>query len=205
MINSTSLDDLQLQNGQSFGDLFSSNNNKNNTNNNNTDESNNPLNSDGMSWQDSSSSAVSSTINHRLTPILNQCSLSPVLPRSSVNSTPALMNPIASVFETPAASPAFSTASTSSLSSNAAAVNQFMNRSPVPLPPSARAILGDSPNNSLTSASPPPVTAPAPNAPLVAAVAPTVSTNTEIAFSTTQSVPVTAVKIFVLYLKIPHE
>lgn len=195
-MNSTSLDDLQLQNGQSFGDIFSSNNNKNSTNNNNIDESN-PLHSDGMSWQDSSSSAVSSTINPRLTPILNSCSLSPVLPRSSVNNTPALMNPIASVFETPAASPAFSTASTSSLSSNAAPINQFINRSPVPLPPSAVAILSDSPNNSLISASPPPTITPAPAAPLIAAVAPTVSTNTDIAApSSTQSASVAVVILF---------
>ncbi|XP_032452959.1 protein numb homolog isoform X4 [Nasonia vitripennis] len=159
--NSSSLDDLKLQNGQNLGDMVLSGSKNNNNNINNIDE-NNPLGSDGMSWQDSSSSVLSST-NQRLTPILKQCSLSPVLPRSSVNSTSA-MNAIASIFETPAASPAFSTASTSSLSSNANTAYQMINRSPLPQQTAGLSTaLSDSPNASLASASPTPAaTAPTP-------------------------------------------
>ncbi|XP_058809336.1 protein numb isoform X2 [Phymastichus coffea] len=142
LTNSNSLDDLKLQNGQSFSELLSSKPLHS------TDESQG-LGSDGASWQESSSSVLSSTNNNsngkdaRLTPILNQCSISPVLTRSSVNSTPALPA-IASIFDTPAASPSFSNASGSSLSSTTG-------RSPVPIPP-PRSI--DSPNVSLASASP---------------------------------------------------
>ncbi|KAJ8669823.1 hypothetical protein QAD02_001082 [Eretmocerus hayati] len=160
--SSNSLDDLKLQNGQSLLDALGTsgmmNNNSTsgitNINNNSTANNINCLNSinatdeqlsgiglglgsgsvvggggsDGMSWHDSGSSSMASsstTNNPRLTPILNQCSLSPVL-------TPRIP-PIPSVFETPAASPAFSNASTSSLSSGPATLQSALtNRSPVP-------------------------------------------------------------------------
>jgi hypothetical protein len=111
-------------------------------------------NSDGISWQEGASIIAQSPPNHRLTPILNQCcSLSPVLPRCGPTSSgsPPAPNVIASIFETPAASPAFSTASTSSLGS---AAGPTVNRSPVPLPQSGLASLSHTP--SLASASPSP-------------------------------------------------
>lgn len=105
--------------------------NNNNNNDKNDDLSN--VNNVGPSWQDSASPVLAS--NHRLTPILKTSNLSHVLPKTNaptpvVMSTPA---PISSVgaFGTPpqASSPAFSTASTSSLgnTSTPAAVN----RSPI--------------------------------------------------------------------------
>ncbi|XP_043792153.1 protein numb isoform X4 [Apis laboriosa] len=125
--SSNSLDELKLQNGPSLN-----NNNNNNNNEKNDDLSN--LNHVGPSWQEAPSPVLAS--NHRLTPILNKTSnLSPILPRTNaptpiVMSTPA-PNTTVSVFGTSAsASPAFSTASTSSLGN---APTPAMNRSPIPV------------------------------------------------------------------------
>ncbi|XP_014608981.1 PREDICTED: protein numb isoform X2 [Polistes canadensis] len=122
--SSNSLDDIKLQNGPN---LITNNNNNNNNNNDNKNEDITNLNEVRQNWQESSSSPIL-TVNPRLTPVLNKASnLSPVLPRTStvtpvVMSTPA--SSIGGVFGgTPtAASPAFSTASTSSLGSTSTAV-----------------------------------------------------------------------------------
>ncbi|KOC70120.1 Protein numb [Habropoda laboriosa] len=123
---SNSLDELKLQNGPSL------NNNNNNNDDKNDDISN--LNHVGPSWQEAPSPVLAS--NHRLTPTLNKTSnLSPVLPRINaptpiVMSTPASTTTVG-VFGTPSsASPAFSTASTSSLGN---ASTSAVNRSPIPV------------------------------------------------------------------------
>ncbi|KAG7205002.1 hypothetical protein KM043_005386 [Ampulex compressa] len=121
--SSNSLDDIKLQNGP----------NVNNNNNDKPDDLAN-LNNVGPSWQESPSPVLAS--NHRLTPILNKTNLSPVLPRTSAP-TPVIMSTPApasnmGVFGTPpsAASPAFSTASTSSLGNTS---TPAVNRSPIPV------------------------------------------------------------------------
>ncbi|XP_043499892.1 protein numb isoform X2 [Polistes fuscatus] len=125
--SSNSLDDIKLQNGPNL-------NNNNNNNDKNEDITN--LNEVRPSWQESSSSPIL-TVNPRLTPVLNKASnMSPVLPRTST-ATPVVMSTPASsiggVFGgTPtAASPAFSTASTSSLGSTSTAV--AINKSSIPV------------------------------------------------------------------------
>ncbi|XP_061941339.1 protein numb isoform X9 [Apis cerana] len=145
--SSNSLDELKLQNGPSLN-----NNNNNNNNDKNDDLSN--LNHVGPSWQEAPSPVLAS--NHRLTPILNKTSnLSPILPRTNaptpiVMSTPA-PNTTVSVFGTPAsASPAFSTASTSSLAN---APTPAMNRSPIPVT-SVMTPKTSSPTTSMASVSP---------------------------------------------------
>ncbi|XP_015189047.1 PREDICTED: protein numb isoform X2 [Polistes dominula] len=116
--SSNSLDDIKLQNGPNL-------NNNNNNNDKNEDITN--LNDVRPSWQESSSSPILA-VNPRLTPVLNKASnLSPVLPRTSTATPVVMSTPAASsvgVFGgTPtAASPAFSTASTSSLGSTSTAV-----------------------------------------------------------------------------------
>lgn len=160
-MNSTSPDELKLQNGSSS--LSSSGNN--NSRNVENKEEKSLLDTSIINWEENSTaqSPVLSS-NHRLTPILNQvCNLSPVLPRvttpnlvassSTLISTPAPAVPLASVFETPAASPAFSSISTSSLSSSVAP--PIVNRSPLPL--SSRAMSIDSSSiPSISSLSPVP-------------------------------------------------
>ncbi|XP_051154667.1 protein numb isoform X2 [Leptopilina boulardi] len=122
--NSNSLDDIKLQNGsEQTADV----------------------------WQESSSPILAT--NNRLTPILNRsCNLSPVLPRTNITSvvmsTPS-QTTVTSIFGTSAASPAFSTASTSSLSSGAP---HILNRSPVPVNPITASVTS-SPNASVTSVS----------------------------------------------------
>lgn len=145
MTSSNSLDELKLQNGPSLN-----NNNNNNNNDKNDDLSN--LNHVGPSWQEAPSPVLAS--NHRLTPILNKTSnLSPILPRTNaptpiVMSTPA-PNTTVSVFGT-SASPAFSTASTSSLGN---APTPAMNRSPIPVT-SVMTPKTSSPTTSMASVSP---------------------------------------------------
>ncbi|XP_046470798.1 protein numb isoform X1 [Neodiprion pinetum] len=116
----------------------------------NNNINNNNINHVGPSWQDEPTLA-----NSRLTPILNRsCNLSPVLPRTSV--TPAMMStpgptPTVGVFGTPPnASPAFSSASTSSLGGNT--TTPSLNRSPVPV--NSVTPLNRSPNSGLPSTSP---------------------------------------------------
>ncbi|XP_015440294.1 PREDICTED: protein numb [Dufourea novaeangliae] len=145
--NSNSLDEIKLQNGSSL--------NNNNNNNNNDDEKNGDLgtlNHVGSTWQESSPSPVLAS-NHRLTPILNKTSnISPILPRTStgtpiVMSTPAPSSTVGVFGTPPSASPAFSTASTSSLGNQS---TPAVNRSPIP----AITPKTTSPSNSVTSASP---------------------------------------------------
>ncbi|XP_011266070.1 protein numb isoform X1 [Camponotus floridanus] len=121
--SSSSLDEMKLQNGPSI-----------NNNNDKSDELSN-LNHVGPSWQESASPVLAS--NHRLTPLLKANNLSPVLPRTNaptpvVMSTPAPVSSAVGAFGTPpsAASPAFSTASTSSLRNTP---TPAANRSPIPL------------------------------------------------------------------------
>lgn len=145
--NSNSLDDMKLQNGPSL-------NNNNNNNNDKSDDLTN-LNHVGPSWQDTQSPVLAS--NHRLTPILNKATnLSPVLlrtnaPTSVVMSTPAPASNVGA-FGTPpsAASPAFSTASTSSLGN---ASTPAVNRSPIPVN-SVITPKTSSPSTSVASVSP---------------------------------------------------
>ncbi|XP_072745065.1 protein numb isoform X2 [Anoplolepis gracilipes] len=122
--SSSSLDEMKLQNGPSI-----------NNNNNDKSEELSSINHVGPSWQESASPVLAS--NHRLTPLLKTSNLSPVLPRTNVPtpvvmSTPAPVSSGVGAFGTPpsAASPAFSTASTSSLGN---APTPAVNRSPLPL------------------------------------------------------------------------
>ncbi|KAH0956380.1 hypothetical protein HN011_010287 [Eciton burchellii] len=142
--NSNSLDEMRLQNGPSIN---------NNNNNDKNDELS--LNHVGPSWQESASPVLAS--NHRLTPILKASNLSPVLPRTNaptpvVMSTPAPVSSSVGAFGTPpsAASPAFSTASTSSLGN---ASTPAVNRSPIPINSTMTPKTG-SPSTSVASASP---------------------------------------------------
>ncbi|KAL2723227.1 protein numb isoform X3, partial [Vespula maculifrons] len=129
--SSSSLDDMKLQNGSNL------NNNNNNNNNDDDDDKNEDianLNDVRPSWQESSPSPILA-VNPRLTPVPNKSSnLSPILPRTSA-ATPVVMStpaPNVGVFGTPtAASPAFSTASTSSLGSASTAVTA--NKSSIPV------------------------------------------------------------------------
>ncbi|XP_011500063.1 PREDICTED: protein numb [Ceratosolen solmsi marchali] len=142
MADSNSVERSKLENGQAI--------NTTNTNANTTHSDNGGrLNSDGMNWQEHPNTQLSA--NHRLTPILNQCcSLSPVLSRNDTSNTPSIPLTIASIFETPAASPVFSTASTSSLGS---AVGPIINRSPALVAQSALASLSYTPSLASASAS----------------------------------------------------
>ncbi|XP_015601029.1 protein numb isoform X2 [Cephus cinctus] len=148
--SSASLNDTKLQNGLNV-------NSCNNNNNNNNNDANN-TNNVGPSWQDSQTPVL--TANHRLTPILNRsCNLSPVLPRTNaatvVMSTPASVSTVGVFGTPPNASPAFSSASTSSLGS---ASTPAINRSPIPV--NSVTPVPSSANVSVTSSSPiPPVTA----------------------------------------------
>ncbi|XP_033334098.1 NUMB endocytic adaptor protein isoform X2 [Megalopta genalis] len=144
--SSSSLDEMKLQNEPSL------NNNNNNNNNNDKNDDLSNLNHVGTTWQES----PSPVLNHRLTPILSKTSnLSPILPRTST-ATPSAMNaPAAStvgVFGTPpSASPAFSTASTSSLGNTS---TPAVNRSPIPKtasPTTSVASASPAPSGSLTS------------------------------------------------------
>lgn len=147
--SSNSLDDIKLQNGPNL-------NNNNNNNDKNDDLTN--LNDVRPSWQESSSISPISVVNPRLTPVLNKCSnLSPVLPRTSTV-TPVVMSTPASnvgVFGTPplptAASPAFSTASTSSLGSSSTAV--VVNKSSIPVNNPVATPKSTSPSASIASVS----------------------------------------------------
>ncbi|XP_017763373.1 PREDICTED: protein numb isoform X2 [Eufriesea mexicana] len=145
--SSNSLDELKLQNGPSLN-----NNNNNNNNDKNDDLSN--LNHVGPSWQESPSPVLAS--NHRLTPILNKTSnLSPILPRTNpptpiVMSTPAPTTTVGVFGTPPSVSPAFSTASTSSLGN---ASTPAINRSPIPMT-SVVTPKTNSPTTSVTSVSP---------------------------------------------------
>ncbi|XP_014471076.1 PREDICTED: protein numb isoform X3 [Dinoponera quadriceps] len=141
--SSSSLDDMKLQNGPTM---------KNNNNNDKNDDLSN-LNHVGPSWQDSASPVLAS--NHRLTPILKASNLSPILPRNAptavVMSTPAPASTVGA-FGTPpsAASPAFSTASTSSLGNTS---TPAVNRSPIPIN-SVMTPKTNSPSASVASVSP---------------------------------------------------
>lgn len=124
--SSSSLDEMKLQNGPSI--------NNNNNDNNKSDEPGG-LNHVGSSWQESASPVLAS--NHRLTPLLKTSNLSPVLPRTNaptpvIMSTPAPVSSGVGAFGTPpsTASPAFSTASTSSLGNTSTSA---VNRSPIPI------------------------------------------------------------------------
>ncbi|XP_029164997.1 protein numb isoform X4 [Nylanderia fulva] len=131
--SSSSLDEMKLQNGPSI--------NNNNNDNNKSDELGG-LNHVGPSWQESASPVLAS--NHRLTPLLKTSNLSPVLPRTNAP-TPVIMS-------TPApstASPAFSTASTSSLGNTSTSA---VNRSPIPIS-SAMTPKTSSPSASVASVS----------------------------------------------------
>ncbi|XP_076749663.1 NUMB endocytic adaptor protein isoform X2 [Xylocopa sonorina] len=147
MTTSNSLDELKLQNGPSL------NNNNNNNDEKNEDLSN--LNHVGPSWQEASSPVLAS--NHRLTPILNKTSnLSPILPRTNaptpiVMSTPAATTTVAPYATPASASPAFSTASTSSLGNTS---TPAVNRSPIQM--SSVTPKTSSPPTSVTSGSPTP-------------------------------------------------
>ncbi|CAK9797675.1 Protein numb [Anthophora plagiata] len=127
--NSNSLNELKLQNGPAL------NNNNNNNDEKNEDISN--LNHVGPSWQEAPSPVLAS--NQRLTPILSKTSnLSPVLPRMNarspiVMSTPASTTTIGVFGTSASASPAFSTASTSSLGN---ASTSAVNKSPIQSPSS---------------------------------------------------------------------
>ncbi|XP_076289530.1 NUMB endocytic adaptor protein isoform X2 [Lasioglossum baleicum] len=138
--SSSSMDEMKLQNEPSL------NNNNNNNNNNDKNDDLSNLNHVGTTWQDSPSPVPTS--NHRLTPSLTKTSnVSPILPRTNAATPSVMSTPVAStvgVFGTPpSASPAFSTASTSSLGN---ASTPAINRSPIPKT--------TSPTTSITSASP---------------------------------------------------
>lgn len=142
--SSNSLDEMKLQNGPNI----------NNNDNNDKNEELSNLNHVGPNWQESASPVLAS--NHRLTPLLKASNLSPVLPRTNaptpvVMSTPA---PVSSVgaYGTPpsAASPAFSTASTSSLGNTS---TPAVNRSPI-LINSLMTSKTSSPSTSIASVSP---------------------------------------------------
>ncbi|XP_025157619.1 protein numb isoform X2 [Harpegnathos saltator] len=144
--SSSSLDEMKLQNGPTI--------NNNNNNDKNDDLSN--LNHVGPSWRDTTSPPVLAS-NHRLTPILKASNLSPVLPRTNaptpvVMSTPAPATSVGA-FGTPpsAASPAFSTASTSSLGNTS---TPAVNRSPIPIINSVTTPKTSSPSASVASVSP---------------------------------------------------
>lgn len=143
--SSNSLDEMTLQNGPSLN-----NNNNNNNNDKNEDLSN--LNHVGPSWRETSPVLAS---NHRLTPILNKTNnISPILPRTNtptsiVMSTPAPAASIGAYGTSTSASPAFSTASTSSLGN---VVTPAANRSPIPVT-SALVPMTTSPSTSVASAS----------------------------------------------------
>ncbi|CAD1470183.1 unnamed protein product [Heterotrigona itama] len=147
--SSNSLDELKLQNGPSL------NNNNNNNNNNDKNDDLSNLNHVGPSWQEASSPVLGS--NHRLTPILNRASnLSPILPRTNapspiVMSTPAPITTVGVFGTPPSASPAFSTASTSSLGN---ASTTAVNRSSIPAVTSAITPKTSSPTTSVASVSP---------------------------------------------------
>ncbi|XP_011060143.1 PREDICTED: protein numb isoform X1 [Acromyrmex echinatior] len=143
--SSNSLDEMKLQNGPNI----------NNNDNNDKNEELSNLNHVASSWQESASPVLTS--NHRLTPILKASNLSPVLPRTNaptpvVMSTPAPVSSSVGAFGTPpsAASPAFSTASTSSLGNTS---TPAVNRSPIPIN-SAMTPKTSSPSTSVASVSP---------------------------------------------------
>nr|XP_012229045.1 PREDICTED: protein numb isoform X1 [Linepithema humile] len=141
--NSNSLDEIKLQNGPSI----------NNNNNNDKNDELSSLNHVGPSWQESASPVLAS--NHRLTPILKTSNLSPVLPRTNAPTPVVMSAPVSSsvgAFGTPpsAASPAFSTASTSSLGNTS---TPAVNRSPIPIN-SAITPKTNSPSTSTASVSP---------------------------------------------------
>ncbi|KAK9303329.1 hypothetical protein QLX08_004928 [Tetragonisca angustula] len=146
--SSNSLDELKLQNGPSL------NNNNNNNNNNDKNDDLSNLNHVGPSWQEASSPVLAS--NHRLTPILNKTSnISPILPRTNapspiVMSTPAPTTTVGVFGTPPSASPAFSTASTSSLGN---ASITAVNRSSIPVT-CALTPKTSSPTTSVASVSP---------------------------------------------------
>ncbi|XP_076645791.1 NUMB endocytic adaptor protein isoform X3 [Halictus rubicundus] len=140
--SSSSMDEMKLQNEPSL------NNNNNNNNNNDKNDDLSNLNHVGTTWQESPSPVPTS--NHRLTPILTKTSnISPILPRTNAATPSVISTPAAGtvgVFGTPpSASPAFSTASTSSLGN---ASTPAINRSPIPKT--------TSPTTSAASASPAP-------------------------------------------------
>ncbi|XP_011637936.1 protein numb isoform X1 [Pogonomyrmex barbatus] len=144
--SSSSLDEMKLQNGPNI----------NNNDNNDKNEELNNLNHVGSSWQESAASPVLAS-NHRITPLLKTSNLSPVLPRTNaptpvVMSTPAPVSSSVGAFGTPpsAASPAFSTASTSSLGNMSTSA---VNRSPIPIN-SAMTPKTSSPSTSIASVSP---------------------------------------------------
>ncbi|XP_071566084.1 protein numb isoform X2 [Temnothorax nylanderi] len=141
--SSNSSDEMKLQNGPNIS---------NNDNNDKNEELSN-LNHVGPSWQESASPVLAS--NRRLTPLLKASNLSPVLPRTNaptpvVMSTPAPVSSSVGAFGTPpsAASPAFSTASTSSLGNTST-----VNRSPIPIN-SVITSKTSSPSTSVASVSP---------------------------------------------------
>ncbi|XP_018341246.1 PREDICTED: protein numb isoform X1 [Trachymyrmex septentrionalis] len=143
--SSNSLDEMKLQNGPNI----------NNNDNNDKNEELSNLNHVAPSWQESASPVLAS--NHRLTPILKASNLSPVLPRTNaptpvVMSTPAPVSSSVGAFGTPpsAASPAFSTASTSSLGNTS---TPAVNRSPIPIN-SVMTPKTSSPSTSVASVSP---------------------------------------------------
>lgn len=122
--SSNSLDEMKLQNGPNI----------NNNDNNDKNEELSNLNHVGSSWQESASPVLAS--NHRLTPLLKTSNMSPVLPRTNaptpvVMSTPSVSSSVVAYGTPPsAASPAFSTASTSSLGNTS---TPAMSRSPIPM------------------------------------------------------------------------
>ncbi|XP_011877380.1 PREDICTED: protein numb isoform X2 [Vollenhovia emeryi] len=164
--SSNSLDEMKLQNGP------------NNNDNNDKNEELSSLNHVGPSWQESASPVLAS--NRRLTPLLKASNLSPVLPRTNaptpvVMSTPAPVSSSVGAFGTPpsAASPAFSTASTSSLGNTS---TPAVNRSPVPI------------NSTVTSKTSSPSTS-------IASVSPAVPISTDVAqVSSTTGIPTALVQ-----------
>ncbi|XP_012253935.2 protein numb isoform X1 [Athalia rosae] len=115
----------------------------------NNNINNNNINHVGPSWQDTPVLA-----NSRLTPILNRsCNLSPVLPRTSISqsimNTPAPTSTVGVFGTPPNPSPAFSSASTSSLGGT---TTPSLNRSPIPI--NTVTPLNRSPNTSIASPSP---------------------------------------------------
>lgn len=136
------MDDIRLQNGSTV------NNNINNNNNNDDLSMSINVNHVEISWHETPA-------NQRVTPVLNQsCSLSPVLGRTSDSGTLTSSargpgNRAGTFRIPPSASPAFSSASTSSMGSS---VTPAVNRSPIPLNPGTPLV--NSPNASLTSVSP---------------------------------------------------
>ncbi|XP_076623855.1 NUMB endocytic adaptor protein isoform X2 [Colletes latitarsis] len=146
--SSNSSEEMKLQNGPSLNN----NNNNNNNNDKNNDLSN--LNHIAPIWKESPSPVLAS--NHRLTPILNRTTnLSPILSRTSattpiVMSTPAHTTAVGVFGTPPSASPAFSTASTSSLGNTSTSA---VNRSPAPVN-SVATPKTTSPTTSVASSSP---------------------------------------------------